>query len=214
MSGDIPAPTEVVFDASAIQSSNPLYRIESIEWDKGNTGVIDETGKKYITFFPASGSEEIGVKFTLRHLRDESDVREVKEVIHMDFGKKEALLSLVITPNSEYAPADVRFDASASRVEGENIVKFIYDYGDGTPADARDAVNPGHRYLTSGDYLVKLTVVTASGKQYHTQKSLILKDMEEIAKIKSSRKKVKVGEQINFDSTQSEGLIMQYTWDF
>jgi len=212
--GEIPAPTEVVFDASEIQSANILYRIEDIEWDKGNNGVIDETGKKFITFFPASGSEEIGIKYTLRHLRDENDVREMQEVIHLDFGKKEALLFLDIKPSSEYAPADVRFDASASRVEWENIVKFIYDYGDGTPTDARDAVNPGHRYLTSWNYIVKLTVVTASGKEYSTQKSLILKDMEEIAKIKASRKRVKVGESINFDSTQSEGLIMQYTWDF
>jgi len=211
VNGDIPAPTNVTFDASDIQSDHPLYRIASIEWSIGDRY---ETGKKFTHFFPAPTNAQISVQYVLQHIRDENNTIPMKETIYIDFGQKEALLFLEIDADSEYAPTDVKFDASASRVEWENIVKFIYDYDDGTPVESRDAVNPGHRYLKSGDYLIKLIVVTESGKQYSTQKHLILKDMEEVAKIKVSRKKVRVWETINFDSTQSEGLIMQYTWNF
>jgi hypothetical protein len=33
-----------------------------------------------------------------------------------------------------------------SQVQNDDIVKFIYDYGDGV-VEERDAINPGHRYL-------------------------------------------------------------------
>jgi hypothetical protein len=63
------------------------------------------------------------------------------ENINIDAIKKEAILKLDIEKTSEYVPVTVKFDASKSEVDGENIVKFIYDYGDGR-TEERDAVNP------------------------------------------------------------------------
>jgi len=58
---------------------------------------------------------------------------------------------------SNYAPVSVRFDASKSFIKDDDIVKFIYDYGDGI-VEERDSINPGHRYTEAGDYTVTLTV--------------------------------------------------------
>ncbi len=46
---------------------------------------------------------------------------------------------------SNYAPVNVRFDASESYIKNDNIIKFIYDYGDGI-VEERDAINPSHLY--------------------------------------------------------------------
>jgi len=50
-------------------------------------------------------------------------------------------LKLDIEKTTEYVPLVVRFDASKSYIKDDNIVKFIYDYGDGT-IEERDAINP------------------------------------------------------------------------
>jgi hypothetical protein len=51
------------------------------------------------------------------------------------------ILELDIEKDTQYVPVTVRFDASRSRVLGQDIVKFEYDYGDGVVED-RDAINP------------------------------------------------------------------------
>jgi hypothetical protein len=43
--------------------------------------------------------------------------------------------------DSNYAPVTVRFDASASFIKNDDIIKFIYDYGDGV-TEERDSINP------------------------------------------------------------------------
>jgi hypothetical protein len=40
------------------------------------------------------------------------------------------MLKLEIDKSTEYAPAVIGFDASQSKVRDENIIKFVYDYGD------------------------------------------------------------------------------------
>jgi hypothetical protein len=52
------------------------------------------------------------------------------EKINLDFVEKESNLNLEIKAASEYAPTIVSFDSSLSKVKNDNIVKFIYDYGD------------------------------------------------------------------------------------
>jgi PKD repeat protein len=60
--------------------------------------------------------------------------------------------------DSNYAPVTVRFDASKSFIKNDDIIKFIYDYGDGI-SEERDSINPGHKYIEAGDYTVSLTVI-------------------------------------------------------
>ena len=55
---------------------------------------------------------------------------------------KEANIVLQIKPDSEYAPTIVSFDASLSQVYNDNIIKFVYDYGDGSLPEERGAINP------------------------------------------------------------------------
>jgi len=92
-------------------------------------------------------------------------------------------------------------------VKDENIVKFIWDYGDGV-IEERDAIIPGHKYAVAGDYTIKLKVVTESGKEYEIEKKLILKPRPQSVSITSSLKKAPLHQGIDFLSDQSEGQII------
>jgi len=48
---------------------------------------------------------------------------------------------LDIETDRQYAPATVSFDASLSFIRDDDIVKFIYDYGNGI-VEERDSINP------------------------------------------------------------------------
>lgn len=211
---EVPVPSTITFDAKKIRPENPLYLIDDIKWDVGNDGNIDGNGKTFEYTFNREDNIDVWVTYIMKHRRDTSVVSELKEIIHLELTKKEAILSLQVKPDSEYAPALVWFDASQSKVENDNIVKFIYDYGDGI-VEERDAINPGHRYLKEGNYVIKLTVVTQKWKQYSTSSALILKSFNVSAKITTSMKtNIPVGQEIDFLSTESTGQIIQYSWDF
>lgn len=210
---DIGAPTKIDFDAKLVRADNPLYVLEDIKWDTGSDGTYDGEWKQFSHDFNFEWFEDVTVKYTFVHRRNKTDMIEFEEKINLEFVQKEAVVSLQMKAESEYAPAIVTFDASLSRVQNDNIVKFIYDYGNGI-VEERDAINPGHRYLQAGNYTVKLTIVTQKGKEYSTTKNLVLKPFESRAKIKTSLKKAPIGQEIDFLSTDSIGQIVAYHWDF
>lgn len=57
-------------------------------------------------------------------------------------------------------------------------------------------------------------MVTETGKEYSTEKKLILKPKPQSAKISTSLKRAPVDQGIDFSSSESEGQIVGYFWDF
>ena len=119
-----------------------------------------------------------------------------------------------MTQDSEYVPAKVSFDASNSKVKWQNIVKFAFDYGDGSPVDVRDAINPGHIYTKDWDFIVTLTATTDTWKSYSIQKHVIIKPTQQQARISLSMKEAPVWQTISFESKNSMWQITNYSWDF
>jgi microbial collagenase len=115
--------------------------------------------------------------------------------------------------NSNYAPVTVKFDASKSFIKNDDIIKFIYDYGDGE-SEERDSINPGHKYIKAGDYTVSLTVIGKTGKAYSISKKLILLPAPQEVQISASLKRAPIGQGIDFSSADSAGQIVEYFWDF
>lgn len=210
---EIWVPTTMKFDAKMVRADNPLYQLQEITWDVGNDGSIESKEKSLEHKFELPGGEDIGVKYKFVHRKDKTDIIEIKENINIELIEKEALLVLDVKSESEYAPTMVSFDASLSKVNDDNIVKFIYDYGDGV-TEERDAKNPGHKYLKEGNYKIKMTVVTEKWKEYSISKSLVLKWQVSEAKISVSMKSAPVWQEIDFLSTDSVGQIVWYHWDF
>ena len=201
------------FDARLVRPENLIYSLTDVSWDIGWNWDIDGTGKTFEKDIDLDGNQTIVANYRFVHRRDETDIVNLKEFIYIEAVKKDAILKLDIEKPTDYVPVTVRFDASKSYIKDDDIVKFIYDYGDGI-IEERDAINPGHKYTRPGDYEVKLTVVGASGQRYSMDKSLILKPQPQWVKVSTSLKKAPVAQWIDFSSEESEGQITGYFWDF
>lgn len=210
---DVGIPTKLQFDAKHVRADNPLYALEEIKWDVWSNGSYEGEWKIFDHQFNFWWFEEVSVRYKFVHRRNKEDIVEFTQKVNFEFVEKEAIVDLQIKSDSEYVPALVAFDASLSKVQNDNIVKFIYDYWDGV-VEERDAINPWHRYLKEWNYTVKLTIITKNGKEYSTSKSLVLKSFEAQVKIKTSMKKAPVNQEIDFLSTDSTGQIVRYHWDF
>ncbi len=206
-------PTKLKFDTKYIRADNPMYTLEEVSWDVWSDGSIDSKEKFIQKDFVLWWTTTITVNYKFIHIRDKKEITNIKDIITLEFVEKEAIVSFEIKTTSDYAPIVASFDASLSKVKDDNIVKFIYDYGDGV-IEERDALNPGHRYLTEWNYTIKLTVVTSKWKQYSLNKPLIIKSPISEWKITVSMKKSPLHQEIDFSSAWSVGQIMWYHWDF
>jgi len=210
---DLWIPTTLEFDARYVRPESIRYVLLEASWDVGNDGNIDGSWKNFSYEVPTEWSHVIVVEYTFNHRNDPDDIIKLKESIFIEAVKKEAILDLKMEYPSDYAPVTVRFDASASFIKNDDIIKFEYDYWDGI-VEERDAINPGHRYTQKWDYTVKLTVTGKSWKTYSTTKSLILLPAPQEVEISTSLKRAPVWQGIDFSSAGSSGQIVEYFWDF
>ena len=210
---DIGAPTSMKFDARLVRPKDLIYSLTEVTWDVGWDGNIDGTGKVFEDSVDVEWNKTIVANYTFVHRRDKEDIVNLKEFIYIEAIKKDAILKLDIEKPTDYVPVTVRFDASKSYIKNDDIVKFIYDYGDGT-TEERDAINPGRKYTRPGDYEVMLTVVGSSGQRYSMTKSLILKPQPQWVKVSTSLKRAPTLQWIDFSSEESEGQITGYFWSF
>jgi len=211
---NLKVPTTLEINAKNVESENILDYLEKIQWDIWSDWDIDEEWKVLNYEIPKWGSYQIDIIYTFQNKRLRDQKTKLKETIYIDSEKKEVLLNLKINKPRDYIPVRVWFDASSSYVKWKDIAKFIFDYWDGTPPDVRDAKNPGHRYIKSGDYTVKLTVITTDWKKYSTSKKLVLKPQPQEAKITASMKTAPIYTAIDFSSNKSSWEIISYFWDF
>lgn len=206
-------PTNIKFDAKFIRADDPMYQLDEISWDIWSDGSIESKEKIIEHTFDLAWFEDVTVNYKFVHRKDKKEIINIKDKISLELIEKEAIVSFDVKTDSEYTPTIASFDASKSKVNGDNIVKFVYDYGDGV-IEERDAINPGHKYLTEWNYKIKLTIVTEKWKEYSASKSLILKSPLSEWKITVSMKKAPINQEIDFLSTWSVWQIVWYHWDF
>ncbi len=213
---DLGSPTKIKFDARSVWPDDYKYTLtdEAITWDFNGDGNKDATWKLAEYEISTPGNYVVTVEYKFQHRKITDEVIIIKEKIYIEAVKKEAQLDLKIEKPTDYVPVIVRFDASLSTVKDDNIIKFIYDYWDGTPSEERDAINPGRQYLKPWDYTVKLKVVTEKGKEYSMSKKLILKSQPEIAQIGMSMKQAPIWQGIDFTSDASSGQMISFLWNF
>ena len=206
-------PGKIKFDARLVRPASVLYALDSVSWDVGNDGDMDAGWKSFIYEVPTEWNHTLVANYTFKHRKKQDDVIELKEFIYIEWIKQDAILDLDMKYDSNYVPVTVRFDASKSFIKNDDIVKFIYDYGDGV-TEERDAINPGHTYSQAWDYTVKLTVRWKTGTSYSTSKKLILLPPPQGVSITASLKQAPVWQGIDFSSDKSEWQIVEYFWDF
>jgi PKD repeat protein len=107
--------------------------------------------------------------------------------------------------------ADVAFDASVSSDPDGSIVDYAWDFGDGSTGTV---VTPNHTYATSGSFTVTLTVTDDNGLTASTSRTItVAADEPPVAAFSYSV----TGLAVDVDATtssDSDGVIVDYAWDF
>jgi len=115
----------------------------------------------------------------------------------------------------------IYFDGSASTDSDGTIVNYKWDFGDGTNATGRYL---NHYYTLPGIYTVTLTVLDNEAASNSSSVNITVTEEEEPtpnqppeAVINVENTTVEVGSYINFNgsgSSDPDGTIVEYTWDF
>ena len=118
--------------------------------------------------------------------------------------------------NREVCAGDVVvFDGSASRDPDGGLLRYRWDFGDGTEAEL---VNPTKTYDRGAVYPVTLTVRDESGfaNDSHTDRIVVRVDESPIAEAGSDQE-VCAGAEVHFDGSAShdfDGVVNRFQWDF
>lgn len=104
-----------------------------------------------------------------------SDVKIAHDSIIIDVERKDLIPRMNIQASSDYVPVHVTVDGSESKSENGEIIKFIYNFGDGKPDATGDAVQ-SYEYTSPGIKEITLTVIDSNGNSSTLKKVLVLKE--------------------------------------
>jgi PKD repeat protein len=198
----------VSFDGSA--SSDPDGTIATYAWDFGDS--MSGTGPTPDHTYLAGGLYNLTLQVTDD---DGFTASDTSTVLIGDLS-----LPPTADANGPYRArlgVPVTFDGTASDDPDGDIVRYDWDFGEGTTADDAGPT-PSHTYTTNSRYLVTLTVTDESGET-DTDITVITVGVGNLPPEADAGDSVsgKVRRDITFDGTDSrdpDGTIVAYDWDF
>jgi PKD repeat protein len=133
------------------------------------------------------------------------------------FQKKPPIAFFTIVPNPAKTGYTVIFDASSSYDPDGKIVRYRWDFDDGS-SYGTDQYRVTHQYSQPGSYQVTLRVLDNDELENSVQQSLAVNaPVAPQARFTISRTPVKVEKAVEFDASGSydqDGTITSYRWDF
>ncbi|MDP2104049.1 MAG: PKD domain-containing protein, partial [Candidatus Gracilibacteria bacterium] len=168
-------PTIVGFDATDVKVDNYGYELTNVEWDFNNDGTFEKTGEKVKYELIEEKRYTVTVRYTFT-APEQKESGTLEEKIFLEPKKKNISVSLKVNQDSEYAPATIHVDGSASQLKEGTITKFMYDFGEGRGPVEGDAIQD-YRYNFPGEYTITFTVVKSDGTREQTSRKIVLKDV-------------------------------------
>ena len=197
----------LVFEASA--SSDPDGNPLSYFWNFGDGAAVD-SGVKVVHQFAKGGTYPI--------------ILTVDDGLGLTNSRHSTAITVKINlPPSANAGENriicanevVIFNAGNSRDPEGGLLKYNWDFGDGTNAEG---LNPTKIYKTAGSYQVKLTVTDDSGLRCNTATDTkVIRVVESPVAEAGADLTVCANTQFQFDGTKSrdfDGVVNNYFWDF
>ena len=130
------------------------------------------------------------------------------------FGGPTPNAAFTATPQFDYPPLHVTFDASASSSPNGAIVSYEWDFGDG---ESDTGVTTSHTYTDKGVYTVTLAVTDSTGKIGARSMQVEAMNQIPIADFVVDKYWIGVYDPLEFDASTSydpDGEVVQYLWDF
>lgn len=135
---DVIPPQKLFLDARDVIPSNVGYSLKNVNWtiSDGRTSE-NRTGERIEFDVRRTSRYNIVAEYIFeKNIKTgrADDTRKVTENVLLDLERKNLSAFLKVQASSDYVPVRVIVDASESHSEYSEIVKFIYDFGEGRPA--------------------------------------------------------------------------------
>ncbi|MES9942146.1 MAG: PKD domain-containing protein [Candidatus Thiodiazotropha sp. 6PLUC2] len=197
----------ITFDGSGSTDADGM--ITSYDWNFGDGSF--GTGISPTHAYADSGTYNVTLTVTDDNNAVDSDVTSVSV--------EQGNLAPAADPRGPYAGTvneSIAFDASSSSDTDGQIVSYTWDFGDGTTGTG---VTPSHSYTDSGVYNISLQVTDDSGSTATGSTTATIGDVvnEPPAAVTDGPYTGTVNQPLDLsaaDSTDSDGLITTYAWDF
>ncbi len=154
-------------------------------------------------------------QYNLVLLAKDAEGRVMRRAIVLEVKPKSENVTFEVRPPQGSAPLNVEFDASLSRLPGEQITGFVWNFGDGPLEEQHfgDAYQE-HLYGNPGEYVVTLTVNSLSGKSESATRSILVRAPLLKACFTRSRPSVKLNGYVLFDWKCSTGKPVKAVWKY
>jgi PKD repeat protein len=194
----------IFFDATA--SYDPDGTIVSYSWNfgDGTTGIGVTVQHSY------SQDGTYTVTLTVTDNDGATDTAEATKTVL----NRSPVASFTESAHTVNTDETIFFDATASYDPDGTIVKYQWNFGDGTTATG---VTVSHAYADNGSYTVTLTVTDNDGATDSADDTKTVVNTPPVASFTESAHRVDTDETIFFDATASydlDGTIVSYSWDF
>lgn len=215
---EVPSPDSNPFEETTFEVSQPAdsdVTYETYEWDLDNDGEFEENGKTVSTTFETGGEKTV----TLRVTTESGETATTSRTIQVNRRPK-ASFTVPEVPN-EAEPAI--FDATGSSDQNGSVVKYHWEFGDGSTTTTKDPVVE-HTYEI-GDYGnqdVSLSVTDDNGATSDEVTKTVRVNAVPRAEFEVTTDPPVRNEPVEFDASTStdrddpkfEGEIETYKWDF
>ncbi|MGK0176200.1 MAG: PKD repeat protein [Lentimonas sp.] len=192
-------------DASA---SNSPEGIVAYDWDFGDGS--EATGATANHNYTAAGTYTVILTVTDASGRKASAMEKVRILAENSLPQ----IQLSLSANEGVAPFEVSPDASASTDTDGRIVRYLWDFGDGSVGDG---VSVEHNYVSSGTYTLTLTLTDDRGGQSIESVTINVQAPTSgyTGGVTRSVETPLVNQSIDFDASTlvSDGSSFTYTWD-
>lgn len=208
-SGNVPLTVE--FDADG--SADPDGTIANYEWDFGDGSPTESGAAATTATHTYTEAGTFTAKLTVKDNKGKKGT--ATEVITVGDLNIAPVASFTATPTSGKAPLTVSVDASASTDDDGTITDYAWDFGDGA---TDTGVTASHVFATAGSYVITLTVTDDGGAQNGTTETItVVVNQAPTAIASGSNTTGKAPLTVSFNgssSTDSDGTIASYAWDF
>lgn len=214
---DVPFPQTVSFDASSVKAASASLRLRGASWDLDGDGVFELSGalssKLLLT---REQVYTVRARYDFVNLSyDEQRLRQFTETVVISTKKSPFDVRLKVIPEQEFAPSTVNLDASSSQAQDGEIVKFIFDYGDGSRNPEENSKGQAiHIYANPGTYTAKVTAFKNDGANQSRSVTFTIRKPQNVATISASVSRGRAGLPVTFDATESRGNPSRVLWDF
>lgn len=209
-------PDKITFDARDVVPENPGYELIEVRWtmtDGRNT--TEKIGERVTFDISNTYRYNITGHYTFEKNLPGTipDTKKATDNVTIDVERKTLIARLNIIQESDYVPTSVIVDASQSWSENNEIIKFIYNFGEGKADAVGDALQR-YTYTTPWEKVIVLTIIDDSGEQSQIKKTLVLKEAPRTIDFMPSIAPGIIWVPIDFAVTGESGQIESYTWSF